>query len=83
MFNSLVLDKIVTMSLIIVWMIFSCSFDVERHIFSFQLSVDTSFINTLSLRYNYFFLSFNRNYCSQGSCFLSILIGALSFAQVL
>lgn len=55
MFNSLVLDKIVTMSLIIVWMIFSCSFDVERHIFSFQLSVDTSFINTLSLRYNFFF----------------------------
>lgn len=55
MFNSLVLDKIVTMSLIIVWMIFSCSFDVERHIFSFQLSVDTSFINILSLRYNFFF----------------------------
>lgn len=55
MFNSLVLDKIVTMSLIIVWMIFSCSFDVERHIFSFQLSVDTSFINTLRLRYNFFF----------------------------
>lgn len=56
MFNSLVLDKIVTMSLIIIWMIFSCSFDVERHIFSFQLSVDTSFINTLSLRYNFFYL---------------------------
>lgn len=55
MFNSLVLDKIVTKSLI-VWMIFSCSFDVERHIFSFQLSVDTSFINTLSLRYNFFYL---------------------------
>lgn len=57
MFNSLVLDKIVTKSLI-VWMIFSCSFDVERHIFSFQLSVDTSFINTLSLRYNFFFFFF-------------------------